>query len=388
MNKQEISKLQIDLSKVNAIGQKYFDLFDKHIPVDISGNILIYDISNADCIVNIIRKNPNAKYFVYGNSFVNEAIKCINEWNITFLDETFDLYNIDMKFDCIVMNPPYSRNLHLKILAEAIKHLKDEKSVCVNLSPIRWLQDPIAKFRKTTDFKRFEQSISKHLISVDIIRSTQANELFNIANFSDLAIYSCNCNKGTFDYNSICDIRYDVNIKWLNRVFKKILEIDGYNNLNILKYNSSLQHFVLINRMAPPMKYGKPMFDALKRYCKFFTNGKNEFNQTYEQAKIACPRIVNGNIENDEAVVFNTAIEAKNCYNSLMNTVFCRFVCMMSVTDVNMHQEFLPWMNKCINPRTGLKGYEGEWTDDDFYKFFNITPEEQKIIEETMAKYK
>ena len=44
MTKQEISKLQIDLSKVNAIGQKYFDLFDKHIPVDISGNILIYDI--------------------------------------------------------------------------------------------------------------------------------------------------------------------------------------------------------------------------------------------------------------------------------------------------------------------------------------------------------
>jgi hypothetical protein len=108
MNKQEISKLQIDLSKVNAIGQKYFDLFDKHIPVGINGNILIYDISNADCIVNIIRKNPNAKYFIYGNSFVNEAIKCINEtWNIEFLDETFDLYNIDMKFDCIVMNPPY-----------------------------------------------------------------------------------------------------------------------------------------------------------------------------------------------------------------------------------------------------------------------------------------
>ena len=87
MTKQEISKLQIDLSKVNAIGQKYFDLFDKHIPVDISGNILIYDISNADCIVNIIRKNPNAKYFIYGNSFVNDAIKCINEWDIEFLDE-------------------------------------------------------------------------------------------------------------------------------------------------------------------------------------------------------------------------------------------------------------------------------------------------------------
>ena len=138
MTKQEISKLQIDLSKVNAIGQKYFDLFDKHIPVDISGNILLYDISNADCIVNIIRKNPNAKYFIYGNSFVNDAIKCINEWDIEFLDETFDLYNIDMKFDCIVMNPPYQRGLHLKILKEAINHLVYNGKI-ISLQPIvKW----------------------------------------------------------------------------------------------------------------------------------------------------------------------------------------------------------------------------------------------------------
>ena len=45
-------------------------------------------------------------------------------------------------------------------------------------------------------------------------------------------------------------------------------------------------------------------------------------------------------------------------------------------------------MGDSINPRTGKKGYEGAWSDEDFYKFFNITPEEQKVIEETMEKYK
>ena len=39
-----------------------------------------------------------------------------------------------MKFDHVIMNPPYHRNLHLKILNEAINHSDD----IVNLSPIRW----------------------------------------------------------------------------------------------------------------------------------------------------------------------------------------------------------------------------------------------------------
>ena len=46
-----------------------------------------------------------------------------------------------MKFDCIIMNPPYCRNLHLKILNEAICYSDD----IVNLSPIKWLQDPLAR---------------------------------------------------------------------------------------------------------------------------------------------------------------------------------------------------------------------------------------------------
>ena len=52
-----------------------------------------------------------------------------------------------MNFDHIIMNPPYDKNLHLKILQEAIKHSDD----VVNLSPIRWLQDPLAEYKKNSD---------------------------------------------------------------------------------------------------------------------------------------------------------------------------------------------------------------------------------------------
>ena len=50
--------------------------------------------------------------------------------------------------------------------------------------------------------------------------------------------------------------------------------------------------------------------------------------------------------------------------------------------------KYFPWLGDAINPRTGKKGYEGEWTNEDLYKLFEISSEEQKVIEETMEKYK
>ena len=56
--------------------------------------------------------------------------------------------------------------------------------------------------------------------------------------------------------------------------------------------------------------------------------------------------------------------------------------------DVNVSPETVFWLGDAINPRTGLKGYTSEWTDEDLALYFNITPEEQKVIEETIDKYK
>ena len=97
-----------------------------------------------------------------------------------------------MKFDCIIMNPPYQKNLHLKILAEAIKHLKDDESKVINLSPVRWLRDPLAKYKKNSDYHRFEESVAKHIETFNIIESAESNNIFSAGIMTDLAIYLCN----------------------------------------------------------------------------------------------------------------------------------------------------------------------------------------------------
>lgn len=83
------------------------------------------------------------------NNYIHIDTKIKNAW-LNWIEE-------NMEFDVAIMNPPYDGNLHLKILEKVIP-IADE---VVNISPIRWLQDPLAKYKKSSDYKRFENTILK-----------------------------------------------------------------------------------------------------------------------------------------------------------------------------------------------------------------------------------
>ena len=383
---EDIDSMMIDRSKLMADGAKYFELFEKHIPAGMSGNVLIMSIGNLDCLGKMMSLNKDAKYTVVENSRI---IKCLSklfdgELDIESIEnDGLDLYNIikelDMKFDCIIMNLPYQRNLHLKILAEAIKHLKDEKSVCVNLSPVRWLQDPLAKYKKTSDLKRFEESVAKHIESLDIIDKGLSGNAFNIGINSDLGIYKCN-SKGGWNYESIC---------W------------NYNNTNF----SFFEKLISISKTVGSLK-NIASTDISKGIAVPFNifgggSGGRTFNGEYVSKILATNEEKNnflyGRKKQDGwnskrffiGAVFNTLIEAQNFKNFITSALMR---CFGIVTIKNMHIDnswaFVPNLYNAINPRTGLKGYTGEWTDDDLVLYFGITPAEHKVIEETMEKYK
>ena len=86
-------------------------------------------------------------------------------------------------FDKIIMNPPYNGNLHLKILQEAMKH-GDE---IVNLSPIRWLQDPLAEYKKNSDWKKF-CDIRKKIETLDVVSAAEAQRFFGSGQYENLGI--------------------------------------------------------------------------------------------------------------------------------------------------------------------------------------------------------
>ena len=294
-----------------------------------------------------------------------------------------------MKFDCIVMNPPYTKNLHLKILAESIKHLKDDDSKVVNLSPVRWLQDPLAKYKKNSDLKRFESKIIQHIISLDTFDKSKTDQLFNI-DTGTLGIYVCSSKENSHRIDEF--VRASSNTI-LDRVIAKIKNntVDNvekyliYDEMDGISCVTSLMVIGVRDREIR-MRNG---WLTQKPEKLFYTNRKNDATgKTYLEYRTEVswgnlkPKSKNFNIK------FNSIEERQNFYDS-WRTQFLRYIYDATVVDViNVHSKFLPFLGNIVNPRTGKKGYQGEWTDEDLCKLFEISPAEQKVIEETMEKYK
>ena len=381
-NKIDIPSFQIAASKMRADGTAYFNLFEKHVPSDLGMNdvVLLYTLDNLSCICKIINMNIKAHYVVVSNTVVNTALQVVLDKSIDveYIKE-FDFKETDMKFDCIIMNPPYSRNLHLKILAEAIKHLKDEKSVCVNLSPVRWLQDPLAKYKKNCDLKRFEESVAKHIEGLETIKAIQAQSIFSgtVMNI-DLGIYACSKANTQFDYKD----------HYSNLILNKCIEYIVTHNPNI-EADKQDGWRVRMPVILGGKSGGSGDRSKFIKYQSFgrllaFKDGKNKDGKWWydcymrNQYTKTTPYITS-------SIKFNSEIEAENFINQF-DTLFGKYITNLLLSDVHVAPIQVLWLGDAINQRTGLKGYAGEWTDVDLYKFFNITPEEQKVIKETMEE--
>ena len=354
MGKIDKSSFSIVQCKVFANGEKYFSLFDSHIPtLDASKKCLVYAIDNIDCISKIIWKNPCASYVMYGDRLVNTCVKSMFP-SVETIDETPEnrkAYNIDMNFDCIIMNPPYERNLHLKILAEAIKHLKDNNSQVINLSPVRWLQDPFAPSNKKSDYCKFENSISKRIKSLDIISNTKVTDIFDAAFTMNLGIYTCNQTGGYIYYHN-------------NLLVKKI--IDKINLSNWSTYSYSKQY-----------KLQQKPYKLIVSGIHFLNAKHALLCNTYEsQLKTKAPNPTSHNSNNVGLFSFDSEEERLNFYNCYCHP-FIDYICSWWRIDVHINTVKVPY----------FEDYTHSWDYEDFYKFFGITDDEKKIIEEAMAKY-
>ena len=246
-----------------------------------------------------------------------------------------------MKFDVAIMNPPYNGSLHLKILEKVIPIANK----VINISPVRWLQDPFVKYKKRIDFYKFEESISKKIESLDIIDAKISNELFNISNFCALGIYKIG--NGGYDYDlpakeyvgngySICSKvlkRYDKIENHMQKgpagICVKVATIGGLGSFDI----------VSLIRSEP------------------YINGDK-----YKASKFKKKDVMSKDIEDEYFLRVNSVEEGKNFIDST-RTTFHHF--LIKCWQINQHVplNFLPWMRDYTKP----------WTDKRFCKYFNIT---------------
>lgn len=325
------AEMQIAASKILADGEAYFKLFEKHVPRDLGAgaDVMLYKIGNMTCMLELIALNPAASYVIVGNEAASNALKVMlsEATKVKYLME-FDFKETGMKFDCIIMNPPYGRSLSHNILNIASKYLKDDKSVVVSLQPVT----PYQTFVESTKVTKENMS---HIKDIEIIQADKASEIFGITVRSDLGIIQID--------NSIHDYKYQFNE--CKPIYDKIINKKLKSWRSVCVYDKDPKHFL-------------------------YMNGDNGYAKGWH---LKPTEIFNG--KTNAKLVFNSKEEKDNFFNSVKNTWLYKFIYILD-NDAAVPAHF-PFM----------QDYSKPWDDARLYKYFNLTDEEIKTIEFTIEKF-
>lgn len=307
-------------------------------------NSVVYVTDDPECAEQF-RKYTEAGL---GN---DDIVILINKWtNKLKFTKVFE--KMGMKFDVCIQNPPYDRNLHLKILEAVIPHTEK----VVNISPVRWLQDPFAPYSTRSDYCKFENSISKKIETLDVIPAKDASKLFDASFVMNLGIYVCS-DKGGYAYQH--------NDPLVTKIVEKTME----------------------NSWAPYSQ--KKFYDEgciqKKPYCLnlcgFGGSGKAELDiitcKSYQEQ-------INTQLTNKKSVYtggvgvssthfeFDTDTERRNFYNCY-NHEFMKWTYRIWKSDVNVKAWKVPYFGDYTHP----------WTFKDFFTWFDLTKAEQfRVIQE------
>ena len=256
-----------------------------------------------------------------------------------------------MNFNKIIANPPFDKNLHLKILREAMKHVEKEGGELVNLSPIRWLQDPLAEYKRGSDWKKFGD-IREKIVDIEKISATEATKMFGATFGGDLGIYYINENEGNA-FNNVS--LYNGDFKLYTKIMSKV----GIKRFEENEANHNKEFKITL-----PAIHGHI-------YCEKNDDWTELTSKIYEKALQTRAKSSNFYI----TYSFDTENERRNFYDYLFTKTFKYIVKVVKTSPVlGIYYFGLPF----------LPTYKKQWTDADLYEYFKLNKDEIKIIEEEM----
>ena len=288
------------------------------------------------------------------NKALYESMKKDPRFNLIICNSDLEVMEVykEMNNDrktLTIINPPFSGNLHIKVLEQVLEDKTAHEIISIN--PVRWLQDPLAADKKTSDYNKFKKSVVDHINDLEVISAYEASEAFGIIAGTDLAIYTFNFSKNKFDpalvvsptVSKLCNklrghtpiIDADVKDGWRVRI-PRILSGGKSGG----KGSNNVWHGLgFLGPYYDGQKDGKP-------WHTFYN--KNQFTKETDTISLS--------------VKFNSEAEAQNFCNSL-NTIVGLFFTYHVITDQNVRAETIMW----------LDDYSFSWTNERLCKYFDIT---------------
>ena len=247
--------------------------------------------------------------------------------------------NNGKKFDIILSNPPYSNKLHLQFLE---KYCQIAKNI-ISIQPADWI------------FKNGKDKIKSHIKNLDYYTGEEFRKIFGIQNTGG-GIFICDENGGF----NISSLRQKFPIKKIQENIKvsfKDKHVDDYNGKGI---------FVPLKLMTSEWDKNKDyMLDKLG----ILKDGKTLDGTYYkDKRKKNKDRWCGG-------IYFETMKEAENFAKYLNSDFFVKYVNYTHLSSRYILKNY-PY----------LEDYTNEWTNEMIYKYFNLTKEEQELIEKYAEK--
>ena len=243
-----------------------------------------------------------------------------------------------MNFDHIIMNPPYDKNLHLKILQEAMKHSDD----VVNLSPNFY-----------EDYKKLDGVPVAS--DIDVILREEASSLFGGIQLAfNLSIQ--HYVKGKYDESLLT--------RFMSEDYKKFSKIKfekSFKDVFITDYDGK-GVFVPLKLMTATWDKNK---DHIVDKIGILVDGKTSDGHFYKDARNKNKDRPCGGIK------FDTLEEAKSFVEYTETSFFIRWVKAFHTNSRYILSEY-----------HYMPTYTHPWTDEMLYEYFGLTTEQVNVIED------
>lgn len=348
---------------------------------DFSGNILIIStVEFIPVILRVLADKGLSKDKIWFSSWNEYKRNFAENLGINILGHLLD-QEIDMKFDVIVGNPPYKRELHLDILSKSFDLLKEKTGQLVFIHPAIWLyvQKPGRTLKSALEIK---EKIGNKFKSFKFING---NKLFNIRLFGPCSITHIDMSKLNPEVNVINEMN-NTNISYTNS--KEINPFfDNYKIFNSLK-EKIWTYCESVNNIQNNLD---------KAEGNFFVNLENIIGDSNKDLDSVCVAncfydfiyTTNRNITENpvktqggqkQFISFYNKEQAENCLNYLTTIKFSKF-CLM-IIKVGQHLSsgrplrFVPFFD-----------FSTKWTDEDCFKELNLTTEEIDFIKKHVNSF-
>lgn len=272
-----------------------------------------------------------------------------------------------MKIDVVIANPPW--DIHLKIIEKVLTYADN----VVNISPIRWLQDPLATYKKNSDYNKFENTISKRIKDIEIIDSAEIDKMFGIQYNTTVAVYHFDT-KGGYDYESLLDSKS----KNYRKIYKSVMKKSSACPELKLYKDSKKKNFVpvcLLSGHIDALNAG-PTFSR-DRY-RYFVDNKCVNSDRKDVHGLTPEKAKSYNLKTFDTVnvaEFDTTDECANFYDYITSPFFV-YMCKCHSMDGNVTPKYLPFM----------EDYKTKRTNDEIFDYFNVSDKNKKFIYQELKR--